>query len=127
MPVFEDRNVLFVNLQCGDYKNDLAIAKRDFGVIVHNFDDLDLYDDLDDVAALSKALDIAISVSTAVAAITAGVGTRTWLVSWRQSAWNNILYAPRGPSVTSFERNTGKTWDAAFEKIAERLKLRILE
>ena len=36
LPVFEDRDVLFVNLQCGDYKNDLAIAKRDFGVIVHN-------------------------------------------------------------------------------------------
>ena len=126
-PVFANRDVVFVNLQCGNHENDLAVVKRDFGVMVHNFDDLDLYDDLDDVAALSKALDIAISVSTAVAAITAGVGTPTWLLSWCQSAWNNILFAARGPSVTSFERNTGETWEAAFESMADRLKLRILE
>ena len=51
-PVLANRDVMFVNLQSGDYEKDLAAAKQDLGVQVHNFDDLDLYDDLDDVAAL---------------------------------------------------------------------------
>jgi hypothetical protein len=100
------------------------MAKRDLGVTIHNFEDLDHYDDLDDVAALAGALDVAISVSTAVAAITAGVGTPTWVISWRQSSWSNFLFAPRGPSVRFFERNTGESWDAAFTSIAACLAAR---
>jgi len=123
-PAFANREAVFVNLECKDYEDDLAVAKRDFGVTVHDFGDLDLYDDLDEVAALAAALDISITVSTAVAAITAGVGTPTWVISWRQSSWNNFLLAPRGPMVRQFERDTGETWDAAFKSIAECLAAR---
>ena len=49
----------------------------------------------------------------------AGVGTSTKLVAWRQSAWNNLLLAPRGPSVDVFERNTWEPWDEVFNDIAE--------
>ena len=112
----------FINLQCGEADEDLARAERELGITVHNFDDLDLFDGLDDVAALSAALDLSISVSTAVAAIAAGTGTPVWLIAWRQSPWNNFLLAPRGPNVTPFERNTDETWDAVFATLAERLK-----
>jgi tetratricopeptide (TPR) repeat protein len=124
VPVFAIRDAVFVNLQSKDGDNDLAKAKRDLGVTIHDFEDLDHYNDLDEVAALAGALDVAISVSTAVAAITAGVGTPTWVISWRQSSWNNFLLAPRGPSVRQFERNTGETWDAVFKSIAESLAAR---
>jgi hypothetical protein len=123
-PVFANRDAVFVNLQSKNYEDDLAMAGRDLGVTIHNFEDLDHYDDLDDVAALAGALDVAISVSTAVAAITAGVGTPTWVISWRQSSWSNFLFAPRGPSVRFFERNTGESWDAAFTSIAACLAAR---
>ena len=113
-PTFANREAVFVNLQCKDHEDDLAVARRNFGVTVHDFGDLDLYDDLGEVAALAGALDVAISVSTAVAAITAGVGTPTWVITWRQSCWNNFLLAPRGPSVRFFERDTGESWDAVL-------------
>jgi tetratricopeptide (TPR) repeat protein len=111
----------FINLQCGDTDEDLAWAKRDPGITVHNFNEIDLFDDLDDVAALSAALDLSITVSTAAAAITAGVGTPTWVITWEQSPWNNFLLAPRGPDVTHFKRNTGESWDAVFAAITKRL------
>ena len=112
----------FINLQCGEADEDLARAERELGITVHNFDDLDLFDGLDDVAALSAALDLSISVSAAPSAITAGVGTPTWVIAWQQSPWNNFLLAPRGPDVTRFERNTGETWDAVFAAMAGRLR-----
>ena len=83
-PAFANREAVFVNLQCKDYQDGLAMAKRDFGVTVHDFGNLNFYDDLDEVAALAGALDVVISVSTAVAAITAGVGTPTWVLTWRR-------------------------------------------
>jgi tetratricopeptide (TPR) repeat protein len=124
-PIFANRDALFVNLQYGDDEDHLAIAKRDFSAQVHTFEGLDLYNDLDNVAALSKALDLTITVDNINAVISAGVGTPTWVLTWRQSSNNNFYCGPRGPSVTRFERNTNETWDAAFEKIAECLKLRV--
>ena len=93
-------------MQSTEFSDDLAEIQDSFKIKVHNFDDLDHFNNLDEVAALSAALDIAVSVSTAVSAITAGVGTTTKLVAWRQSPWNNILLSPRGPTLEAFERNT---------------------
>jgi tetratricopeptide (TPR) repeat protein len=112
-------NITFVNLQYKDFADDLAKIQNELGVTVHNFDDLDHYDNLLDVAALSAALDVVVSTSGAVPLITAGVGTLTKLACWRQSPWNNILLHPVGPSVNIFERNTWEPWDNVFRLIAE--------
>ena len=86
---------------------------------VHNFDDLDHYNDLDDVAALCAALDIVVSTKITVPLISAGVGTVTKLANWRQSSWNNILLNPVGPFVDIFERNTLEPWHEVFTAIAD--------
>ena len=82
---------------------------------------MDHYDNLDDVAALAAALDIVVSINTAVAMIAAGVGTSTKLVAWHQSSWNNRLLAPLGPSVDVYERNTLEPWDNVFQSIAKEI------
>jgi tetratricopeptide (TPR) repeat protein len=124
-PISEWTNVLtlaevtLINLQAKDFANDLSKIQNELGVRVHNFDDLDHYDNLDDVAALSAALDVVISIKSALPLITAGVGTSTKLANWRQSAWNNILFNPVGSSVDIFERNTWEPWGNVFRLIAE--------
>ncbi len=118
-PVLTLPGVTFVNLQYKDFKNDLLKIQSEFGVRVHNFDDLNHYDDLDDVAALSAALDFVVSTKMTVPLIAAGVGTATKLATWRQSSWSNILLNPVGPSVDIFERNTWEPWDNVFNLIAD--------
>ena len=81
--------------------------QSEFGVRVHNFDDLNHYDDLDDVAALSAALDFVVSTKMTVSLIAAGVGTATKLATWRQSSWSNILLNPVGPSVDILKETHG--------------------
>ena len=117
-PVLQNIDATFINLQCKDFQDDLYEFKKRFGVVVHNFDDLDQYNNLDDVAALSAALDMCISVSTAVSTITAAVGLPTKMLHWRQSAWNNMLNTTIGPSVKVFERNTWETWEKPMKLIA---------
>ena len=112
----------FINMQFGDCRDDLDYARETFGIDVHSFDDLDIFDDLDNLAALAKALDLVISVSTLAAPLAAGVGTRTWLAAWRQSPWHNSLLSARGPDVTSFERDLGEPWDAAFAAMAGQFR-----
>jgi tetratricopeptide (TPR) repeat protein len=121
-PVFSNQEAVFVNLQTGDFENDLVTAQRDFGVQVHNFENLDMYNDLDDVAALSAALDVAISVTTVAATITAGVGTPTWHLAIRQGIADSVLHRLRGPAVESFMRDYDESWQKAIAAVAERLR-----
>ena len=118
-PIFTIPGVKFINLQYTDFLDDLVEIKNEFGVTVHNFDDLDHYNDLEDVAALCAALDIVVSTKITVPLISAGVGTITKLANWRQSSWNNILLNPVGPLVDIFEKDTLEPWHEVFSAIAE--------
>ena len=117
-PIFNIDGVIYINLQYVDFESDLAKIKSEFGVTVHNFDDLDHYNNIDDVAALCAALDMVVSTKITVPLISSGVGTITKLANWRQSPWNNILFNPVGPAIDIFERNTWESWDEVFNEIA---------
>ena len=76
-------NVIFINLQSKDFEDDLKEIEDEFGVKVHNFDDLDQFNNIDDVAALCRALDMVVSNKTTTPLISAGVGTLTKLANWQ--------------------------------------------
>ena len=118
-PILKIPNVNFINLQNKDFEDDLIKIQDEFGVKVHNFDDIDHFDDIDDVAALCSALDMIISNKTTLPFISGGVGTSTKLANWRQSQWNNILLNPMSSSVKIYERNTWEPWDNVFNSIAK--------
>ena len=118
-PLLKLSNITFVNLQSKDFTDDLAKIKHETGVTVHNFDDLDHFNNIDDVAAFSAALDIVVSIKTVVPLISSLVGTPTKLANWQQSPWNNDLTNPVPSSVEVFERNTWESWDNTFQLIKE--------
>ena len=118
-PILKLPGITFINLQYTDFKEDLSKIQNELGVTVHNFDDLDHYDDLLDVAALCAALDVTVSTTSAVPFVSAGVGTLTKFASWKQSPWSNNLFNPVGPLVDKFERNTWEPWDNVFHLIAD--------
>ena len=118
-PLFTIPNITFINLQPRDFEADLNKIKNKFGVKVYNFNELDHFDNIDDVAALCSALDMVVSTKTTVPLISAGVGTLTKLANWRQSSWSNILLNPRGPFVDTFERDTWEPWENVFSLLKE--------
>jgi len=93
-PILKIPDVTFINLQYKDFEDDLAKVKDELGVTVHNFDELDHFNDFDDVTALCAALDMVITPKIMVVYTSAGVGTATKLASWKQSSWNTILSNP---------------------------------
>ena len=82
-PILTIPDVTFINLQYVDFADDLAKIKNEFGVTVHNFEDLDQYNNIDDLAALSAALDMVVSTKVTPPIITSGVGTPTKIANWR--------------------------------------------
>ena len=116
-PVLKIPDVTFINLQYKDFEDDLAKVKDEFGVTVHNFDELDQFNNVDDTTALCAALDMLVSNHGTAPLISGGVGIPTKLANWKQSGWNTILHDPVGPSIDIFERNTWETWDNVFRLI----------
>ncbi len=115
-------DVTFINLQYSDSAGDLVDIKNDVGVTVHNFDDLDQYNDVDDVVALCAALDMVVSTKVTPLIFSSGVGTPTKVANWRQSTWNSVLFNPVCSSIDIYHRDTREPWDNVFQSIAEDIK-----
>ncbi len=98
-PVLASPNFTFVNLQYGDCASDIAEAKARFGTTIHNFEDLDIRNNLDDNAALCSALDMVISSPNAAAQIAGSVGTEVWFIAisemWPQLGTDRVPWYPK--------------------------------
>jgi tetratricopeptide (TPR) repeat protein len=91
--VFSAPDVTFVNLQYGDSEHEIKQAEATFGIQIARWNDVDLKDDQERVAALIACLDCVVSVTTAVAALSSAVGTHLKLLS------------PRGWTMLGSEKN----------------------
>ena len=120
-PVLTIPDVTFINLQYKDYEDDLAKVKDEFGVTVHNFEDLDHWNNIDDVVALCTALDMNITTKVTPMIFSSAVGTSTKIANLRQSIFNTILNNPVGPSVDIYNRNTWEPWDNTFLQISKEI------
>jgi len=124
-PILKVPEVTFINLQYKDFADDLAKVKDELGVTVHNFDDLDQFNNVDDVVALCAAIDIAITTKVTPMIFSSAVGTPTKIANLRQSIFNTILNNPIGPSVDIFDRNTWESWDNVFSLITKDISKQI--
>ena len=112
----------FVDLQYGDTAAETAYARERFGVELWRPPDLDLKDDLDEVAALSCALDLVLGPANATSNIAAACGADVWLIS-TQGAWPKLgtdRY-PWYPKMRVFTPPGSMRWDAVMDDVAAAL------
>jgi hypothetical protein len=121
-PVFAKRGVTFVNLQYGETAEELAYAKAHFGVDVWTPPGIDLKQDLDDLAALTCALDLTLAPPNATSNIAAACGAPVWLVS-PPGSWPRLgtLRYPWYPQARVFVPAGFGDWGALMDDIAAAL------
>ena len=121
-PIFSVPGITFVNLQYDDCRAELEDARQRFGVEIHTWDDIDLMNDLDEVAALTAALDVVISPATSVASMGGAIGTPVLEMSptpnWTALGTDRM---PWYPDTKLFLRNWGESWEGALAAIAQDL------
>jgi tetratricopeptide (TPR) repeat protein len=123
-PIFQVPGVHFINTQYGECRDELASAEERFGIHIHNFGDLDIKDALDEVAALTAALDLVITISNIMMDMGGALGTQTWLFALKDNLdWLNlgVDYAPWFPGVRFFYRRWDGTWEDAVGQVASEL------
>ncbi|WP_298743671.1 tetratricopeptide repeat protein [uncultured Brevundimonas sp.] len=119
-PVLTTPGAVMVSLQCGDVADDLAAAEA-AGVSIWT-PPIDLRNDLEDVAALSAALDLVIGPGIAGTNLAAAVGGAAWMITapddWHYLATDRY---PFYPHLRFFRRDGFADWDGTMARIRTAL------
>lgn len=125
-PILSTPGVHFVKLQYDQCDVEVHDAERQFGTRIHSWNDLDLKDDQDGVAALVSTLDLVISAGTAVDAMAGAVGVPTWvLMRGCGTDWWGLGtdHCPWSPSVRPFQCGAADPWEPVIDRMAGELGL----
>jgi len=113
--------VAFVNLQYGDSTEEARRAEE-WGAPMLRLPGLDPKDDLDELAAVSRALDLIVAPSNATSNIAAACGGEVWLLapgqSWTQLGQKNYIWYP---GVRTFHPPSLKDWSRPVRRLRAAL------
>jgi tetratricopeptide (TPR) repeat protein len=117
--VFTIPNARLVNLQYDECESDLRRAEEALGIDIHRPRGIDLRDDLDDLAALIKELDVVIGPMTSVLALAGAVGTRCFGMNIGLD-WTSLGtdHQPWTPTMTVIYKGAERGWAEAVEDVA---------
>ena len=109
-PLFSLPETEFIAVQANPSEEERGEIKERHGVELRTWDDIDLIDDLDDTAALLKALDAVVSADTYLPMMAGGLGLPVWRVtrSRKEEDWS-FLGAERYPWFPSMTVRFGVT------------------
>jgi len=120
--VLRQRGVKFISLQYGETDADIRAIEERFGTRIHQFSDLDLFNDLEGILALSAALDMAITTGGTALCFPAAAGTPLWLLIPESDFWIFGTQAyPFFPSVRIYKHRRAMPWADAIGRIAADL------
>lgn len=125
-PVLTTPGAVMVNLQCGDVAEDLAAAEA-AGVRIWT-PPIDLKDDLEDVAALSAAVDLVIGPGIAGTNLAAATGAEAWMIT-APDDWHFLgtdRY-PFYPHLRFFRREAFDEWETTMGRMRAALEERVAE
>jgi len=123
-PLFRVKGAVFVNLQYDDVTEDVRRALTKFGVTLHQAPELDLFDDLDGAAALTRGLDYVVSANTSTACIAGALGVPGIEFRGRPVDRHGTLDGndPWFPSIELVGRKAAEPWNRVFRTIAGRIE-----
>ena len=114
--------VTFVNLQYGDCAAELEQARQEMGVDIWTPPGIDLKQDLDDVAALTCALDLTIGFPNATVNLAGACGASAWVTS-APGAWPRLGsdHYPWYPQMRVFTADALGDWSPMLSRMAQAL------
>ena len=117
----------FVSLQYGDVADERRDAERRFGNPIATLPGLDVFADLDGLAALHAACDLVITTSTVNAHFQGGLGRPGWVLLPKRigTLWywfGDREQSPWYPSLTLIRQSDDGDWSSVMRRAARRLR-----
>lgn len=124
--IFRVPHVHFVDLQYGDTAGERTRLEQQPGAHLEHLPDLDLYNDLEGLAALCAACDLVITVSNVTAHVAGALGRPAWLLvpkaNGRLWYWfSGRTDSPWYPLMRIFTQQTAGSWREVLDEVAREL------
>lgn len=121
-PILGVPGATFVNLQYGKYQGELAELRSLHGIEIHDFPEA--ISDYEETAALVCALDLVITVCTAIVHLAGSMGRPVWVLTplspgWRYTAKRDRM--PWYPSSRLFRQKEWGDWTPVCQEVSFRL------
>ena len=116
-PILAEPRVRFVNLQYGNVTDDIDSFSRSHGIEIDSFPEA--IEDLDEFAALLKALDLVITVCNTTVHYAGALGKPCWVLTPHVPEWRYGLTAPRMhwyPSTRMFRQPSPGDWTSVISE-----------
>ncbi len=120
-------NILFVNLQYSASPDELNNINNLYGIDIINFEDIDIYNDIDSLSALIDVCDFVVSTSSVTAHLACALGKKTYLLApkgegklfyWHQGMKKNLWY----PSIEVFKQHKFADWSHPIAEVFKKIK-----
>ena len=113
-------DVKLVNLQYGDFVDEIAQLREDHGIEVIEVPDIDNHDDIDGLAALIMACDKVVSIDNATVHLAGALGAKTKILlpfnnnwQWGTSGSSSYWY----DSVELYRQQSANDWKQVLEQL----------
>ena len=126
VPILKVPNILFIDLQYGDTSEERALLKEKYGLNLYKVDEIDLYEDIDGLAALINCCDMVVTTSNINAHIAGALDKQTyvllpkgrgrlwyWHFNQHQSVWYKNLFL--------FAQKESSLWDSVIDCVLRSL------
>lgn len=125
LPVLRCEGAHFVSLQYTPIGQELSNFASRYGIEITHWQEA--IDDYDQTAALISALDLVVSIQTAVVHLSGALGKPTWVLvparpEWRYGLYQNSL--PWYSNVIVFRQQTPNEWSSVIADVAHLLNAR---
>ena len=113
-----------MNLQYGDYHNEISQVYKSTGITIYDWSDADPLKDLDNFAAQIAALDLVITIDNSTAHFAGALGIPTWVLLPFAPDWRWLLDrddSPWYPTVRLFRQKEIGDWEAVFNEVHQAL------
>jgi hypothetical protein len=125
--LFNVPGVAYLNLQYGDMRHRLQECARVTGQVITDCEDIDLYADLEGLAASCAACDLVISVSGVAAHMAGAVGVPVWLLAPKSRVrfwfwFHDKTTSPWYPSMRVFDQHKLHDWSGVLAEAGRELR-----
>ncbi|HYE36627.1 tetratricopeptide repeat protein [Methylocaldum sp.] len=124
LPILQSKKVHFINLQFGESAAELSKLSEIHGIYIHNWPEA--INDYDETAALVSAMDLTISVCTAIIHLAGALGKDVWVMApkspeWRYGLTENSM--PWYPGVKVYRQLHYGDWSSVISSIKTDLSI----
>ena len=129
--ILEIPGITFVNLQYNPPAEELVFFQSMYKVSIENFNEVDLFNDIDSLCSLTTACDFVVTISNLNAHVSGALGKKTFLLApfskgrlwyWHEKMSRSLWY----PSVEIFSQTEINDWSAPIKEIKAKIAEEIL-